>query len=319
MKKTWIRVDIFTASEGLDALGEFLAELGYDSYSITDAADIENLMKGKYGTWDFIDKDLMELSQTETYISLYIPNDDDGQKQLTDIKELTTKLKSSNIGDKLGRLDINTSILQDEDWGDSWRKDFDPVFIGEKLVICPTWVSDEMHDKGKRKTIKIDPGMAFGTGHDDTTSLCLEALEVVVYKDCSVLDIGCGSGILAIGALLLGAGSALGIDIDKTAVKTANDNAILNNVSCDCTFIYGVLNDAVTETYDIICANISTGVILSLLPDLSKYINSNGILILSGITQNREQDVIHALLASGFTLLKTTTKNEWVCIMASRE
>jgi len=171
-------------------------------------------------------------------------------------------------------------------------------------------------DPGERKKIRIDPGMAFGTGLDETTRLCLEAIERTVREGHKVLDIGCGSGILSIGALLLGAEFALGIDVDETAVKTAKENAKLNNVSNQSEFICEDPVDIITEKYDLVCANISADAIIKLMPELVKALNYAGTLILSGIISNRTQDVESAMLHFGLSIIECTEENDWACIIS---
>ena len=313
MEKAWIKVDIFTTSEGVEPLTYALSGIGHHSISVVDAADLEKLMDGKYGAWDYIDPELMKLREVETTVTLFVQGDEQSQKSLNDIHEMLVKLKESDINCTYGRLECSYEHVNEKNWEEAWKDGYNPIFIGEKLVICPSWMDND--SKGRKKLI-IDPGMAFGTGVDETTRLCLEALERMNIKGCSVLDIGCGSGILAIGALLLGASSALGIDIDKTAVNIAKENSVLNTVSDRSMFIHGNPVALISETYDIVCANISADTILSLLPEFPRFLKNNGTLILSGIIENREQDVIDALLDIGLSIVECNKENGWSCIVA---
>jgi len=313
MEKSWIKVDIYTSSEGVESLSSALSDLGHHSLSVVDAADLENLMEGKYGAWDYIDPELMKLCEAETTVTLYIQSDDHSQKSLSKLLEMLAKMKASDFIGAFGRLECKFTDLIDENWAESWKDGYNPIIIGEKLVVCTSW--SDFNPKGCKKLI-IDPGMAFGTGIDETTRLCLEALERMVVEGCSVLDVGCGSGILAIGALLLGADSALGIDVDKTAVTIAKENSGLNDVANKSEFIHGNPVDLVLETYDVVCANISADTILSLMPEFPRFLKNGGILILSGITQNREQDVINALLGMGLSIVECYKENDWSCIVA---
>jgi len=315
MDDIWTKVDIFTTSEGVEPLSAALSDLGYDSVSVTDAADLKNLMDGKYGAWDYIEPELMKLNEAETTITLYLPGNAQSPSGICSIQKMLVQLKASDSAGKFGRLECLFTNIKDEDWADSWKDDYTPIIIGETFVVCPTWVD---YDPGERKVIRIDPGMAFGTGLDVTTRLCLEALESIDVTGCSVLDIGCGSGILAIGALLLGATSALGIDLDEVAVKTAKENAGFNGLSGQAEFIYGSLFDIAGKTYDIICANISADVILSLMPEFKRFFNHDGHLILSGIIKDREQDIIDALLDVGMSVFNCKEESGWVCIKVSQ-
>jgi len=318
----WIKLDILTTPEGIEPLCSALSDLGYDSVSIIDSSDLDRLMEGKYGAWDYIDPELMKLNEAETSVTFYIPDDsghsvksDDYDKQsgISNIHEVLIQLKQSDINNTYGKLELKISSICDESWDDSWKKDYTPILIGDKLIICPTWMEC---DPGTRKILMIDPGQAFGTGLDETTRLCLEALECMDLIGCSVLDIGCGSGILSIAAIILGAKSALGIDIIETAVKTATENAELNRVSNNATFIHAVPDDIPTDRYNVVCANISADTIISLLPTILKFMNSETVLVLSGIIKNREQDIANALLDSGLFIIKYKEENSWVCISA---
>jgi len=315
MDNDWIKVEILTSTQGVEILTSALSDLGHNSLSVLDAADFINLMEGKYGAWDYIDPELMKLSEVETTVTFYIPSDSDEHDRLDEINEMLLRLKTGDRSGRFGKLDCGISYIADSDWGDSWKNDYDPIITGKKLAICPSWY-DTSADKRLEERIKIyiDPGMAFGTGLDETTRLCLEALENATVKNCSVFDIGCGSGILAIGAILLGADSAFGIDIDKTAVKTAKENAELNGVSDKTEFAFNILSELPTKQHDIICANLSADTILNLLPEIKRFSKPTGTLILSGIIKQRENDIINALLDSGLSVKETKEENGWCCI-----
>ena len=313
MDSSWKKVDIFTTSEGIEDVSSALYDLGHHSISVVDAADLKNLMDGKYGAWDYIDPDLMKLREVETTITLYIPNDEQGQDRLNEIQETLVLLKAKDANGTFGRLECALSNVKNENWADAWKDDYDPIDIGDNLIICSSWAD---FDPKERKALIIDPGMAFGTGLDETTRLCLEVLDHTDVNGFTVLDIGCGSGILAIGALLLGAESAFGIDIDETAVKTAKENAEQNGVAEKSVFICGDPVELVSETYDIVCANISADVILSLMSELPRFLKNDGVIILSGIIENREQDIIDALLDIGFSIVERNEEKGWSCVVA---
>ena len=312
MGRAWTKIDIFTSSEGVEPLSSALSDLGHHSLSIVDAADFENLMDGKYGAWDYTDPELLKLRDAETTVTLYLSEDAQGHESLKAIQEMLSQLKATDLTRSFGRLDCSTSSIKDENWAESWKESYEPIPIGEKLIVCPTWIEC---DPGRRIMLRIDPGMAFGTGYNETTRMCLEALEKMVVEGNSVLDIGCGSGILSIAALLFGANSAFGIDIDEIAIKTAKENADINGVSTQSKFTCCTLTDVENETHDIVCANLSADVILSLMPELPIFLKHEGVLILSGIIKNREQDILNALLDVGFSILKHKEENGWLCIV----
>ena len=312
MDKKWKKIDIFTSSEGVEPLSFALFEVGQHSFSVVDSADLDNLMEGKYGAWDYIDPDLIKHRDVETTITLYLTDDELGQAGFKEISDMLAKLKLSDTTGKLGRLECDVSVVQDENWADAWKKDYEPVVIGDKLMICPTWMD---FDPGDKALLVIDPGLAFGTGLDETTRLCLEVLEGLNLNGFSILDIGCGSGILSIAALLMGASFALGVDIDETAVITAKENAALNDVSDRSEFIFGNLVKAMPEPYDIICANISAGVILTLAGEFPRYLKPGGQLVLSGIMENHVKEITFTLKESGLYVVEQKEDSGWVCLL----
>jgi len=320
-KQELIKVDIFTTTEGIDILEIELTLLGQPSFIVVDNTDFDNLLEGKYGAWDYYDESLLSLSEAETTITLYLIDDEDGRNSLDEIKKMLGSLRAEDTAGTYGRLECAVSSLENEDWEKSWRESYKAFSVGENLVIAPPW---DTGDFGEKAVIRIEPGGAFGTGADETTRLSLELLErALTYRnsgkpkengEIKVLDIGSGSGILAIGAVLLGAKSALGIDIDPTAVKTAKENAEINDVGMHITFICGNLTDYVSETYDIVCANIIADVIITLLPDVPRILRPGGIIILSGILLDREYEVLKRAAELGFSTWERKEEKGWVCL-----
>ena len=204
--------------------------------------------------------------------------------------------------------------VEQEDWQNGWRKYYHPMDIGKRLAIVPSW---QEYDTDRVKLI-LDPGLAFGTGGHETTSLCLEALDERVRGGERVLDIGTGSGILAIAALKLGAGSAEGVDIDPVAVRTAGENAALNGVADKLTVLVGDLSDKASGRYDIITANIVANAIISLAPAVPGLMAENATFIASGIIDSRRDEVIAALEAAGLTVQEVKEKRGWECIVCKK-
>jgi len=310
MTQTIKKIDIYTSQEGLEIVGAALEDIGQPTFIIVDPNDFDSLMDGKFGAWDYFDKSLTELRDAEASITIYLPNDEHCQKSVEEIQEMIKSLKSSDTDGLLGKLDCIVSDINDEDWDKTWKDSCKPFPVGDKLMICPPW-GDEIFE-GKT-ILRIEPGQAFGTGTDETTKLSLEMLENIEFSGKTVLDIGCGSGILSIAALLFGADSAFGIDIDQTAVETATENAKINNVSDKVKYVCGNLIDTVSETYDIICANIIADVIIILLPQVSRCLTPDGVLILSGIIADREDEVMESAVKHGYTLVERSEENGWVC------
>lgn len=307
----WVKVDIYTTTGGLELLGCALSDIGISSFVVKDAADFEDFLEGRHGAWDYVHSDLMKLREAETTITLYLADGADGRESLGAIRDMLAGFKASDAAGVLGRLECAVSMVEDQDWANAWKRHHEPIAIGRKLLVCPPWQSP---CPDGRVVLHIDPGMAFGTGIDETTRLCLKALENAVEPGLRVLDIGCGSGILAIGALLLGAGSALGVDVAQAAVETAKVNAVRNGVADRSDFICGNLADRVDGVFDIVCANISAGVILSLAADAPRLLKPGGHVILSGIVANREQEVIDTFRVQGFSLKCRSEESGWVCI-----
>ena len=257
---------------------------------------------------DLIDEDLIARDRENAIIHLYISECDNAAEALAFLKERYTAEKIPFSVDAIG--------VNDADWSENWKKYFHAMEIGERLAVVPSW---ETYDNAQnRLLLHIDPGAAFGTGTHATTSLCLAMLEKTVKKGDAVLDIGCGSGILAIAAVLLGAKSALGVDIDAQSVKTARENAAINGLEGKTAFIVGDLADKVTGKYDVICANIVADVIIKLLATVQDYMKEDTLLLCSGIIDSREQDVIAAAEQYGFSVSEIQHRENW-CAMALKK
>ena len=300
---------------------EILVEVGADR--IDEAAAIAN-MTVPYGIYiedysdleqevmeiahvDLIDEDLLKQDRSKAKIHIYIdPEDNIGEA----VQFLRERLNAAEIAHTIDR-----SNVQEDDWLNNWRKFFRPMPVGEKLLINPSWFTDT--DPKGRLVINIDPGLAFGTGKHETTRLCMEALERYVKGGERVLDVGCGSGILGIAAVLLGADSAFGVDIDETAVRTANENAQVNHVSDKMTAIAGDLVDKVTEKYDIVVANIVADAIIALSASVTSFMTDDAVYIVSGIIDTRADDVKNAIKGH-FEIVEENTYHGWYCFVLKK-
>ena len=250
---------------------------------------------------DLIDEELINKDRTEALIHIYISECDNAAEALAFLKE---RLTAENIPFSCGAEGVN-----DADWSENWKKYFHATEIGDKLAIVPSW--EEYDNKENRKILHIDPGAAFGTGTHATTSLCLSMLENYVAEGSKMLDIGCGSGILSIASVLLGAETAVGVDIDAQSVKTAKENAELNNVSGKTEYIVGDLADKINGKYNVVCANIVADVVIRLLGDVRTFMEENAVLLVSGIIDARENDVLAAAEKHGFTIKEKQYKDNW--------
>lgn len=250
---------------------------------------------------DLIDDELVNKDRTHSIIHMYIAESDNAVEAVSYLRERFTACGIEN--------EINCELVDDADWNENWKKYFKAFEIGEKLAICPSWES--YNNKDNRTVISLDPGAAFGTGSHATTSLCLEILEKSVNEDTTVLDIGTGSGILAIAADLLGAKSAIGVDIDAQSVKTAIANAEINGVSEKTEFLVGDLADKISGKYDIVCANIVADVVIRLFDNVADFMKDDGILIVSGIIDMRASEVEESAKAHGFIISESLMREEW--------
>lgn len=250
---------------------------------------------------DLIDEELINKDRTEALIHIYISECDNAAEALAFLKE---RLTVENIPFFCGAEGVN-----DADWSENWKKYFHATEIGDKLAIVPSW--EEYDNKENRKILHIDPGAAFGTGTHATTSLCLSMLENYVAEGSKMLDIGCGSGILSIASVLLGAETAVGVDIDAQSVKTAKENAELNNVSGKTEYIVGDLAYKINGKYNVVCANIVADVVIRLLGDVRTFMEENAVLLVSGIIDARENDVLAAAEKHGFKVKEKQYKDNW--------
>lgn len=254
---------------------------------------------------DLIDEELLAKDKDKALIHVYISPEENPAESIAFLRE---RLSAAGISNE-----IDTSGCNEMDWRNNWKQYFYPIPVGEKLLIRPTW-RDE-YDAGGRKVINIDPGMAFGTGNHETTRLCLSCLEKHVKEGDKILDVGSGSGILSIASILLGGESAFGVDIDPTAVRTADENAEMNSVSDKCTFVAGNLTDKVEGVYEIVVANIVADAIIMLSADVRRFMHDDSVFIMSGIIDKRHDDVLRAI-EKDFEVIETFEEAGWVCIAA---
>lgn len=273
---------------------------------IEDYADLEQ-GAAEIAHIDLIDEELLQKNREESVIHLYISECDNAFEAIAYLKERFSAARIPATVDSVG--------VNDADWNENWKKYFKAFTVGKRLAVCPSW---ETYDNSENRTVlHIDPGAAFGTGTHATTSLCLELLDRLVQSGDRVLDIGCGSGILAIASVLLGAEFATGTDIDKQAVKTAKENAEINDVSEKTDFSEND-GDGYGECYDIICANIVADVILDLLTFVGNYLKPNGVFIVSGIIDLRAEEIIAAAKENGFTVAETKTRENWYAFVLKK-
>ncbi len=287
--------------ESAEAIAHMIVPYGF--YVEDYASLVEEVMEIAH--IDLIDEDLLNKDKTKALIHVYISPEENPAESVAFLRE---RFSEEGINSE-----IDTTGCDEMDWRNNWKQFFFPIPVGEKLLIRPTW-RDE-YDAGSRKVINIDPGMAFGTGNHETTRLCLGCLEQFVKEGDKVLDVGCGSGILSIASVLLGADSAFGVDIDPTAVRTAVENAQVNQVSDKCDFVAGNLTDKVSGTYNVVVANIVADAIIMLSKDVRNFMNDESVYIMSGIIDSRKDEVLSAI-DSDFEVVNIFEEAGWVCIAA---
>lgn len=318
----WTKVKIYTTTEGIEPLTAMLLETGVTGIQVEDDDELKQFVTTSSTYWDYVDEELLNKEKEDTRLIVYVSNNPYGNDILMNIKDGLSRLKNSDIGLNLGKLTYELITANDKDWLDKWKEFYKPFTVGNKLLVKPEW--ETVENTGNRIIFTINPGHVFGTGMHSSTQLCIINLEKYVTEKSEVLDLGCGSGILSIISLLLGAKHANAIDIDANAVKTAYENAALNGIGKDKYYVTSgniIDNDEIQDEmgynkYDIIVANIIADVIISMAPIVKKAIKKDGVFISSGIIKDRVADVTSALDENGFEIIDTIYKDEWVSVTA---
>lgn len=320
----WIQATIYTTSSGVEPLSGILYGLGINGIEIEDEADFKDFLANNKQYWDYVDEDLIKSKEKETCVKVYVSDNTAGYEMLSSIKGALKDFKERDENNEFGRLEIDLGNISEEDWANNWKKYFHPTKVGEKILINPEWEKAENTDG--RIVFNVNPGMSFGTGSHETTQLCIEALENAVTPDTDMLDLGCGSGILSIISLLLGAKSAYAVDIDPNAVDIAYKNAQINtidmsrftakagNILCD----EELKAEISKKKYPLVVANIVADVIIGLLPFAASVLEDDGTFITSGIIADRQADVENALKQNGFENYCVSQRGEWVSIVCKK-
>lgn len=317
----WIKVSIFTTSEGIEPVSGRLYQLGISGIEIEDEKDFKEFLENNKQYWDYVDEDLIKQKEGETQIKTYVSDDTAGRELLLAIKSTLAELRELDEENEFGRLEIKLDNMPEQDWANNWRQYFHPMPIGKRVMIKPEW--EEIDEPTDRIVFNIEPGMSFGTGSHYTTQLCIEELEKYIKPGVKMLDLGCGSGILSIISLLLGAKSAVAVDIDPNAVDTAYRNAERNGVGEE---NYRVLSgNVITDEYiqseisknkyEVVAANIVADVIIALAPKAKEYMAPGGVFITSGIIEDRADEVRESLLKCGFEIVSEARRKDWVSIV----
>ena len=315
----WTELCIFTSTEGSDILCGCLLGIGINGFVVRDSKDFEEFLENKTGNWDYIDDDLMNLKDCETSVTVYLPDNAQGKEMFDSIKSELSRLKDIDEENLFGRLEYEFKNVCEEDWANNWKQYFKPLCVGDKLLIKPSW--EEAPADDNRIILEIDPASSFGTGQHNTTQLCLELLEKNINGNEKVLDLGCGSGILSIAAILLGADYCTAVDIDENSVKIAKENAEKNNIPKEKYTAYcgNVITDnelvkTIGNGYKIVVANIVADVLIGMSDLFSDFLTDDGILIMSGIIVERKDEVIEAVENQGFRVISVAEKDGWAAV-----
>ena len=314
-----MQIDVYTKSEAVDVLVMRLSELGITGFVIHDSADFDEFLENKDANWDYVDDELMGLKTVPTHITLYLQDNPQGLETLTELKGALADFKAESP-DFYGSLEIKIDNVKEEDWANNWKQYYKPFNVGEKLIIKPSW--ENVENTGGRKILEIDPASTFGTGQHHTTKLVMERLEKIVNEGDRVLDLGCGSGILSISALLFGAESAVMVDIFENAVKTAGENVEKNGFDknrytayCGNVIEDSALRERIGGGYNVIAANIVADVIIAMSGLFGGFLAKDGTLIVSGIITERLPEVLTALEGNGFKVVSLSEEEGWNAIV----
>ncbi|MBE6945815.1 MAG: 50S ribosomal protein L11 methyltransferase [Ruminococcaceae bacterium] len=320
----YLEVTIKTTAQGIGLTADALTAMGYDSLVLDDQTEYEKFLEENRACWDYIDESLAQRLRGLSQIKLYLENDDHALARLDELREAMQALIRRHPRKNLGSLTVSAAPLDEEDWANSWKKNYPPQFIGQRLCVLPYWM-DRAEAQGRLPVI-LDPGLTFGTGSHPSTQMCMAALEENLRPGSRVVDLGSGSGILSIAALRLGAETAVGVDIDPKAENMARENAAYNGFGDDRfrAFTGDVAGDssalkALGGGFDLALVNIVADVIIALSPVLPRVVRPGGLVICSGILDTRLEEVRGKLEEQGLTILEQRAQEDWRCLVALRE
>lgn len=309
----WLELSIHTKNEAVEAISNILHEAGASGVVIEDSAEFAKPREDQFGEIYALNK--ADFPEDGVIVKAYLAESSFINETVKEITLSITNLRNYNID--VGNNVVSICEVNEEDWATAWKQYYHPVKISERFTIVPTW-EDYTPVSTDELIIELDPGMAFGTGTHPTTVMCLQGLEEVVQQGDTVVDIGTGSGVLSIGAAMLGAKSVHALDLDEVAVRAAKENVELNKVSDTVSVFHGNLLDTVKEPADVVVANILAEIIMSFTDDAFSIVKPGGLYVTSGIIGAKRDDVKAALEASGFVIEEVLMMEDWVAIIARR-
>ena len=312
----WLQIAIETETSGIERVCDALATLGISGFEIEDKDDFNSFLENNRDYWDYVDDDLYREKQGATKVKIYIEEDEKAPEKIAAIKGALSSLTDC------GSLALTIENMAQEDWENNWKKYFKPLYIGKNIIIKPSW--EELTDAEGKIVFEQDPGLTFGSGQHETTKMCVEALEKKVKKGMRVADLGCGSGILSVISLLLGADFAYACDIDENSPKIARENAERNGIAKERYEVSraNVLTDKKVseklekDKFDIVVANIVADVIIPLSGQVRRFMKEDGYFICSGIIDFRRDDVYNALIENGFVIEEERHDGDWYAFVA---
>ena len=309
----WLELKIDTSPSGLDAVTELLEQQGVTGVMIDDEADFKEFLEHNRQYWDYVDEALLQEKTGVSRVTFYLERNEAALDVIAQVRMAMSDLKKARP--ECGPLLLTIDNVADADWENNWKRFYKPMEIGERLLVVPQW--EEARDDGRVKLV-LNPGLTFGTGSHATTRLCLQALDKYIRGGEKILDLGCGSGILSIAALVLGAKEAFACDIDEKCVDVAYENAALNGVGRDrYTVRWGdVLTDKALQAefgggYDMVVANIVADVIMGLSDKVRPFLKEGGLFLCSGIIDDRAEEVFTKLRADGWTVIEQHDSEGW--------
>ena len=309
----WLEVTVRTNTAGADLISELLISAGAKGTSIEDRFDAFSEPTDAT-QWDLIDPSVIEKMDEDTLVHAYFPAETTSRETIESLRARLAALTPEWLGFDAGKRALEIANVREEDWAENWKKYYKPFRVGRHLVVRPVW--EKYEPQAGDKIISIDPGMAFGNGTHETTSMCLGLVEDYIKPGDTVLDVGTGSGILAIASVLMGAQSALGIDLDPVAVRVANENIERNGLSGRVHAQVGDLVKGIDTQADVVFANIIADAVILLSRAVRAHMKPGGVFICSGIILEREQDVLDALSEAVFTVDRIEHRGEWSAIAA---